>query len=279
MNFIRMVGAGVAITCTALLSNTAIAASQPSTQKMVPSGFDVRQDGSWTYYDRELPSEFTVRSEDGGLDRDGKCSFSSSMEMSGDEGLIEGVEIAYNAKSCQRKVAERRVTAATARAIEDEHYREVGAPQLESSPTEAPDSGSADTGMAPAASRRAQTTSWFEDPPGIDVTWTKVTTSWNYNGSCVTSHSPTAADNWFKPSGWTRIGDSWSHPLYCAYSKSSAYRNFRNGKFCATIDTYNKYNNTEVVGKANGSSSYLWNNQKSGGCTSLLTHRYLAGTY
>lgn len=165
MKVVRVLGVSIAIGCSILLVNAGGAVGETSVdaQGVTPSGFQVRTDGSWTYYDRKLPSDFDVVIEKGAFDREGQCFFSSSREVRGDEGLIEGVEIAYSAKTCERRVAERKITSETASLIEDEHRREVGEPQIDtggsvSSPEPAR------SGMVATASRRIQTISWFEDP-------------------------------------------------------------------------------------------------------------------
>ncbi len=50
-----------------------------------------------------------------------------------------------------------------------------------------------------------------------------------------------------------------------------------NGTFCASVDTWNRYNVNYVQGLSNGSIRYEWDHQKWGGCTILLSFHRVTG--
>lgn len=115
---------------------------------------------------------------------------------------------------------------------------------------------------------------WYQDPPGIDVTWARSTVTWNWNNISTSTVTCGHAWGWYSPSGWSRTdqGQACSNPSTGAQSET--YGRFRNGLFCATIDTINYHWPTYVFGRKNGSLVGQQNSSKFGGCTGLLSFRH-----
>lgn len=62
--------------------------------------------------------------------------------------------------------------------------------------------------------------------------------------------------------------------------RSSNYGRYRNGSFCATIDTYNTYNRNTIHGYPDGQGNHILYTVAEGGCVGLLTgHRRVTKWY
>ncbi len=78
---------------------------------------------------------------------------------------------------------------------------------------------------------------------------------------------------WYSTSGWGLKENN----FFCRYEnsqtqvRSSSYAHFKNGIFCAFIDTHTYYDRNNAYGKANGYLVGTVNAYKKGGCTGLLS--------
>lgn len=270
-------GTGVAILTIAAMGsvNLLIAHSSPPVGK----GYQVRHEGNWIYFDRRSPRRPADKIEkvSGFLDSNGNCQggLRGSVNQT-DKRVTEGVEVAFNPNTCESIYEIRFLTPKEVQDLRTKNQIPAPVPRTREPATAAPSSGEVLVPFA-ASSSAAYTESWFEDPPGWNVTWTRVTTEWSYNGTCVLSAS--GSKNWTKmtQTGWALISEDWSNTVGCQNSSSALYAEFKNGLFCLTIDTFNTYDRTEVRGEENGTASFYWPASKRGGCVGLLSHHYLTG--
>lgn len=117
---------------------------------------------------------------------------------------------------------------------------------------------------------------YYEDPPGIDVTSVQADIRWSYDWSCVTnSWDHVGHWGWYSPSGWVRDNHSVNAYRYCDGATTIVYGLFHNTPFCWPYPaTYNEYDVTVVKGQKDGSYWMQWNAYKWGGCNELLSfHR------
>lgn len=113
-----------------------------------------------------------------------------------------------------------------------------------------------------------------EDPPQIDVTSTTARVQWS-GASCVSSSNHIASWGWYSPSGWSRTNASWSMDRTCSRAYTNTYGKYRNGVFCATIDTWTEHKKTWFEGRPGGGWSWSYSVDKWGGCTALLHYEYI----
>ncbi len=119
---------------------------------------------------------------------------------------------------------------------------------------------------------------YYEDPPQIDVTSVTARVRWTYTGTCTTSSRHSASWGWFSLSGWSRTAHWWGHDRSCSYGATTSNTGtYRNGTFCAGVDTWNRYYVNYVQGKSNGDVRYEWSARKWGGCTRLLSFHRVTG--
>ncbi|GAB3898007.1 hypothetical protein GCM10029964_081790 [Kibdelosporangium lantanae] len=116
--------------------------------------------------------------------------------------------------------------------------------------------------------------SYYEDPVQLDVNSVTNSTTWSWNGSSVlSSPGPVGGYHygWFKGSGWSLKENNWQNTYTSYQTTSSSYVHYRNGTFCATIDTHTYYDRNNVHGRKDGWLLGNVNARKKGGCTSLLS--------
>lgn len=251
-------------------------------------GFTVRQSGDWTHYDRsdvDLSSaKWKVESFRGKRTSDGGCSTLFTASRPANARQVEGVEVAFNSVTCETRMATRELGESESVSRTDTHNQQrQGLDRSSSMGAHGEATGpevKTRSALIATATRSAFTKSWFEDPSGIDVTYTEVGTTWTYGGGCVSGVSGWYNHSYFVPTGWWVIGGpSWNNSYTCSQSTSNLYAAYANELFCPGTGnlTYNIYNRTRVEGKADGSVFYAWPATKSGGCSSLLSQRYNLG--
>lgn len=147
---------------------------------------------------------------------------------------------------------------------------------------------------AAAVTRSAFHKTYYEDPPGIDVTSVQAEVEWTTDGSCVASYWSyhTGEWGWFSPSGWERTSYALNHYKDCGGTTTIVEGKFRNDLFCRALagpilsliwgdgaTTWTEYTPTVIKGQLDGSYWMQWTAYKSGGCSNLLsfqrTHGYL----
>lgn len=270
-----------------VLAFAATASLQPANAVPAPGrGYAVRLDGDWVRFDRHehrRPAD-KIETIRGSQTPDGGCRGGTSGRL--DQSLnrvVVGVEIAFNPSTCESVYEIRYLTASEVEELRASH-KVPRPPDPEPEPAVPAPQGSANTSdPQPAAntlqtkSAAAFTESWYEDPPGWNVTGTRVTTNWSYNGNCVVTAGGTKNRTHRSQTGWGLVSEDWQNTTSCTQSRSALYAKFRDGVFCLGIDTFNTYERAEVLGEENGTASFYWPASKSGGCTNLLSHRHLTG--
>lgn len=117
--------------------------------------------------------------------------------------------------------------------------------------------------------------SYYEDPAQIDVNSVNNATDWYWTGSCINTVYGSYHYGWYSRSGWELKESNWHNYYYgCTNSESSSYVHYRNGKFCASVDTHTYYNRNVVRGYYNGYLRGAVSAAKKGGCTGFLSFHY-----
>jgi hypothetical protein len=203
---------------------------------------------------------------EGALDEFGECAIPmvSALPPTSETASID--EIAHNPDTCTSKVL-----VSTTEAVDEP---ESDAEKNEGSATPEVSSGTLSDAGIQAVRSAGYYKSYYEDPVQLDVNSVKNSTEWSWNGSSVLSSPvPKGGYNygWYSPSGWSLKENDWRNTYTSTQTTSSSKVHFRNGSFCATIDTHTNYNRNNVHGRKDG---YLLGDvkaKKSGGCTSLLS--------
>jgi hypothetical protein len=116
-----------------------------------------------------------------------------------------------------------------------------------------------------------------EDPVQINVTSTRSTLAWSYDGTTLAA-THGAEWGWFTPSGWQRRAYRWTPANTGTVASTDTYGMYRNGVFCFTIDTWTEHRKTLFEGRPDGSWAWSYEVDKWGGCNSLLHYEYLVET-
>lgn len=121
-------------------------------------------------------------------------------------------------------------------------------------------------------SHRGHLKTYYEEPAQGDVSTVEAHVGWKFNGSCVTEWGTHAYWHWLNDTGWTDVKLWAEWPGDCVRRTAKVYGKFKNGVFCATIDTFTEFNTTRYTGEADGGARWAWNSDKWGGCNWLLAH-------
>ena len=84
--------------------------------------------------------------------------------------------------------------------------------------------------------------------------------------------------HWYSPSGWRRTNAHWSYDNNGSRAYTDTYGKYRNGAFCATIDTWTEHRKTYLEGRPYGAWSWSYSVHKWGGCSGLLHYEYIVET-
>ena len=106
------------------------------------------------------------------------------------------------------------------------------------------------------------------------MTTTKSLLTWSSSGSA--SHK--AQWGWYSPSGWERKEDFHAFINTGDVAWTNTTGKYRNGTFCATIDTWTEHRQTLFKGWSNGAWYWSYDVDKWGGCTSLLHYERIVVT-
>lgn len=117
-----------------------------------------------------------------------------------------------------------------------------------------------------------------EDPPQIDVTTTKSSLRWSNAGSRLNRSYHQTHWGWYSPTGWRRTNAHWSYDNNGSRAYTDTYGKYRNGSFCATIDTWTEHSRTYFEGRPYGGWRWSYNVKKWGGCSGLLHYEYIVET-
>jgi hypothetical protein len=221
----------------------------------------------------------------------GTCKYSSSLQLAPGEQAIREDSIAFDDASCTMTVVrgtpadpsqpEGAPDATTAESDPAAwSYKEGGAAATGASSAPGVDSASATTALA-AVHSAGYHKSYYEDPVGIDVNSVRNNVNWYWNGSYVYNGYCSYHYGWYSTSGWGLKENN----FFCRYEnsqtqvRSSSYVHFKNGIFCAFIDTHTYYDRNNAYGKYNGYLVGTVSAYKQGGCTGLLSfHHFLKRT-
>lgn len=247
----------------------------------------VVRDGDWVRHNfsQSLPDSSSVIVQGEHIvSRDGVsgCTYRGVETNSpGEIGVTEvkiSREIAHNSHSCQMEFETAVLTVGQARAL-DIISEPVKMKTASAAAGKVQHSSQSDgTWLRSATTTGTYQKLYYEDPPQIDVTSVTARVRWTYTGTCTTWSRHSAAWGWYSPSGWSRTAHSWGHDRSCEYGATTSNSGtYRNGTFCASVDTWNRYNVNYVQGLSNGSIRYEWDHQKWGGCTILLSFHRVTG--
>ena len=149
--------------------------------------------------------------------KDGVCLLSGSGELKPGQAAAETHELAFNPATCESKVATVILTKAQYAARLADEAKENGETVKGDSGVAAakPASSVAGPEFAALASESGYSQTYYEDPPGIDVTRVRNDTWWNYSGGCVTSATGGWNYHHFGASGWSRQSDNFRNTFTC----------------------------------------------------------------
>lgn len=116
-----------------------------------------------------------------------------------------------------------------------------------------------------------------EDPPQIDVTSTRSRLWWPRT-SCVTTADHESWWRWYSSSGWERRTKGIGHNVGNCEARTQTYGKYRNGRFCASVDTYTEHWATIFEGYRFGGWRWSYEVDKWGGCNWLLHYEYSVTT-
>lgn len=258
--------AALAVPATATPATAAPAGAGPAGAAAAPTGA--------VTYDVDLASVPGARVA---VDRgtrlgDGSCRFTAGGAGKPTGGKVRYVtELSFDPATCQRRLA----TADYARGAVPASVR-----------AELATDRRATTGKATAAAGRAALAagSWsgalqvnVEDPVQINVTSTRSTLDWSYDGTTLSADH--GADwSWFTLSGWERRDHRWTPVNTGTVASTDTYGKFRNGVFCFGITTWSEHRQTYFEGRPDGTWAWSADVVKSGGCNGLLHYEYLVET-
>jgi hypothetical protein len=117
---------------------------------------------------------------------------------------------------------------------------------------------------------------WYEEPAQQSVGEVTNTVRWRPSATCA---SPTTGEDtvnyrldWLEQTGWRLIDHEWRRGFNCDRVLSHSIVHYRNGVFCATIDTDVFFDKNRVEGLPGGSTRWVWEARKFGGCSALLSY-------
>jgi hypothetical protein len=231
----------------------------------------------------ELPGA-QVYEQTGARTSDGGCSFTDrgSGLASGHGRVLMITEVSFDPRTCVRELARAEyaleaLPAAVAAKVEPPASPDMTQEDAQQALT--PGGPSMEGAEAPAVvvylgSLKVN----VEDPPQRDVTTTKSSLRWSNTGSRLNRSHHHAHWGWFTPTGWQRTRAHWSHGNDGLRAYTDTYGKYRNGRFCATIDTWTEHLKTYFEGRPYGAWSWSYTVHKWGGCSGLLHYEYILQT-
>lgn len=261
------------VTLAVLLAGSAAqATAEPGGVTEVGNGVTVDSQGRVTYNVdlSELPGAEII-TERGVRTAAGTCSFQDKQRgMAGDPTVLVVSEVSFDPNACTRELAwaeydrDRLPASVQAKLVDQQDGTTV---DHQSSPAQG-------SGFGIQATWSGSLKVNVEDPPQIDVTTTKSILTWSSSGTA----SQRSEWGWYSPSGWQRKEYDYWHYDGSTLAFTSTTAHYRNGIFCATIDTHTYHNVTLFTGYYNGAWEWTYEVDKSGGCTWLLHYEYIVDT-
>jgi hypothetical protein len=199
-----------------------------------------------------------------------RCQYTSTLELAPGEPAVREDVITVDDASCTMRV-QRGVPADLAEAAPEPGMSE------QSGSAVAKERGAFVRARTLATHSHGYHKSYYEDPVQLDVNSVRNDVDWTWNGSSVSGGSCSYHYGWLSGSGWGLKENN----FFCRYEnsqtqvRSSSYAHFKNGIFCAFIDTHTYYDRNNAYGKSNGNLVGTISASKSGGCTGLLSFHHL----
>jgi hypothetical protein len=242
------------------------------------SGTTVGADGVYRYSVdlAQLPGA-TVHADRGVRQPTGACQFADSARgrPSGSGKVLYVTEISFDPATCTRQLARAEYPrSAVPPAV---RAKLVSPEQAEASATKPSRKAGPTAGVGTLASWAGSLQVNVEDPVQINVTTTRSTLGWSYDGTYLYGNHGALWD-WFSPSGWSRNAYHWNYGNTGWYAYTDTYGKYRNGVFCLTIDTWTEHLQTYFEGWYDGWWYWSYRVNKWGGCTALLHYEYIAVT-
>lgn len=224
----------------------------------------------WYEQDVQFASS-TLRIRDGERTPGGGCLISGRNVLPpGQEAIVE-VELAYDPDSCR---------SLTRVGVPAERTASGGADGGETaSDTSGGTFGAGATAPASTYGRwTATASSYYEDPPQLDVNKVTNIIEWEPDGSCAVAVNPYGAwseTTWRTGTGWSQEQKSHYHNATCSSVWSETWAKFKNTLFCIPWeDTFTWYQPNRVEGRPDTSAVHRWNAWKAGDCADLLTFQH-----
>lgn len=209
-----------------------------------------------------------VATDQGARLGDGSCRFTAAGAGKPAGGKVRFVtELSFDPAACQRRLA----TADYARGAVPASVRAKLATDRRATTDRAA------SGLRTAGAWSGALQVNVEDPVQINVTSTRSTLDWAYDGTTLTADHG-AEWSWFTLSGWERRDHRWTPTNTGTVASTDTYGKFRNGVFCFGITTWSEHKLTYFEGRPDGTYSWSADVVKSGGCNGLLHYEYLVET-
>ncbi|MBP2324108.1 hypothetical protein JOF56_004493 [Kibdelosporangium banguiense] len=249
------------------LTRTLVLTLATATGLSLASGIAGAESDGWIHYRVPVLADAQQVTIQGALNERGVCEIPMSSELSPTTETASIDEIAHNPDTCTSKVLVSSTEVADEAESDTDKSEGAATPQLSAGVA-------GDANIQAVTRSRGYYKSYYEDPVQLDVNSVSNWTEWSWNGSSVlSSPGPTGGYNygWYSPSGWSKKENNWTNTYTSAQTSVSSYVHYRNGSFCATIDTHTYYNRNNVHGRKNGVLAGNVSAEKSGGCTRLLS--------
>ena len=257
----------VRLSVAALSAIALLAAAQTSMAAVTLEGPNV------ITYEHDVTLENTSRSIlEGERLVSGGCEFSGKRTLN-QEARVTELELAFDPDTC-RSLIESGTRVSGDVSPEPDAERQA---RTQSVAAADGDAGVETGGEFSVISRRTRASlhSFYEDPPGINVTDVTNSVEWTADATCALPPG-TVADAatelaWFSPSGWGLQNAVFSFGGSCDGVGSQSDVHYKNGIFCLFMDTDNYYEPNRVIGQAGGTALYIWAQRKEGTCAFLLS--------
>lgn len=228
-------------------------------------------DGTFVYAPTPTGPGVTVVVVQGTPDADLDCTFDMHAELAPGQEAITADELSFDPATCMSTYAVQTFT------VDAPVDTDQGPDTFRGNKSVAVNRSTGSTSSLTSSGTHSAgyMKSYYEDPAQIDVNSVNNGTDWYWTGSCINTVYGSYSYGWYSRSGWELKENNWHNYYYgCTNSESSSYVHYRNGKFCASIDTHTYYNRNKVEGWYDGWLKGYVSASKKGGCTGFLSFHY-----
>jgi hypothetical protein len=229
----------------------------------------------------ELPGA-QVYTQTGARTADGICTFTDegTGQASGQERVLVITEVSFDPQACVRELAwaeyaRDALPAAVAAKVQDPEASDTTQQESQQQVLTPAESTTEDTQAAAVVQYIGSLKVNVEDPVERDVTTTKSRLRWSNTGSRLNTSYHTPYWGWLSATGWRRTNAHWSYGNNGARAYTDTYGKYRNGRFCATIDTWTEHLKTYFEGRPYGGWRWSYSVKKWGGCKGWLHFEYI----